>query len=357
MRTPLFSVIMPLYNHEQYVSEAIQSVFNQTLDNWELIICDDGSSDNSFEVASRYKCDKVKLIHKSRNEGGPDALNSCLLAAKGKYISWLSSDDLFVNTKLQAHAEHFGNRSDLSISVAPFLTMTGEVIEKRKQFIPRTRGEQLTRFLFGNYINGLSVATLRECFIECGGFDKKYNHAGDVHRWFTLFRRFQPAFFHGDGQSISRLNTASQPNSFWGTRFEPVRLLYNDLVRYGLAAFVPHEEWRDKALRFSKIVEVSLLLKHKNSLFTRWGLTDFVDGWLLYWLSKYQIDISKFIQVALLRSEGDEFIHSGFLRLRDTPKGSAYVLHSFLDVMSHVKGKFGSEFDSFLVEYQRYGIM
>lgn len=357
MSTPLFTVIMPLYNHAQYVSQAIQSVFNQTLDNWELIICDDGSSDNSFEVASQYSCDRVRLIRKSRNEGSPDALNSCLFAAKGEYITWLSSDDLFVKTKLQAHAEHFGSRSDLSISVAPFLTMSGEAINKPKQFIPRTRGEQLTQFLFKNYINGLSVATRMECFMECGGFDKRYSHAADVHRWLTLFRRFQPAFFDGDGQSISRLNTASQPNGLWGTKFEPVRLIYNDLMRYGFAAFIPYEEWQDEEIRISKIIEVSLLLKHRHSLFTRWGLADFVDGWLLYWLSKYQIDIPKFIKVALLRSEGDEFVYSGFLRLRDTPKGSAYKLHSFLDVMRHVKGKFGPEFDSFLVEYQRYGIM
>jgi len=98
---PLVSVLMANYNYAEFIGEAIESVINQTYGNWELIICDDGSTDNTVEAIERYcKQDKrIKLICKE-NGGQASALNLAYENSNGEVIAILDSDDTFYSTKL-----------------------------------------------------------------------------------------------------------------------------------------------------------------------------------------------------------------------------------------------------------------
>lgn len=95
----MISVIMPLYNNEKYVIEAIQSVIDQTYKDWELIIVNDASTDNSKEIVQRFlhkQLDsRIKLINLENNKGVSFARNLGIKEAKGEYISFLDSDDLW----------------------------------------------------------------------------------------------------------------------------------------------------------------------------------------------------------------------------------------------------------------------
>lgn len=97
---PLVSIIMPLYNASTYVAEAIQSIVNQTYQNWELIIVNDGSTDNSLAVAHQYQADKIKVFSQE-NKGASAARNYGLREATGEYIQFLDADDLLSNTKIE----------------------------------------------------------------------------------------------------------------------------------------------------------------------------------------------------------------------------------------------------------------
>ena len=95
MNQRLISIIMPVYNTEHYVAEAIESVVAQTCANWELIIIDDGSTDNSYEIIKNYLShDKIKCIRQS-NKGESSARNAGIKNATGKYIAFIDSDDKF----------------------------------------------------------------------------------------------------------------------------------------------------------------------------------------------------------------------------------------------------------------------
>ena len=95
----MISVIMPLYNNEKYVIEAIQSVINQTYKDWELIIINDASTDNSKEIVQRFlhkQLDsRIKFIDLENNKGVSFTRNLGIKEAKGEYISFLDSDDLW----------------------------------------------------------------------------------------------------------------------------------------------------------------------------------------------------------------------------------------------------------------------
>ncbi len=91
------SVIMAIYNCAQYLPEAIDSILNQTYTNWELILCDDGSSDNTYFVAQEYKNrypQKIILIQNEKNSKLSYSLNHCLKYAKGEYIARMDGDDI-----------------------------------------------------------------------------------------------------------------------------------------------------------------------------------------------------------------------------------------------------------------------
>ena len=98
----LVSIIMPSYNTGDFISETIESVLAQTYENWELIIVDDCSTDNTDEVVEKYLTDsRIEYFKNEKNSGAAVSRNRALREAKGKWIAFLDSDDLWEPTKLQ----------------------------------------------------------------------------------------------------------------------------------------------------------------------------------------------------------------------------------------------------------------
>lgn len=98
---PLISIIMPAYNASAYIAEAIQSVLDQTWTNWELIIVDDGSTDNTLQIAQQFavKDNRIQVYHQS-NQGGCVARNEALKHIVGDYVQYLDADDKLHAEKL-----------------------------------------------------------------------------------------------------------------------------------------------------------------------------------------------------------------------------------------------------------------
>lgn len=103
MPKEIVSVITPLYNTDKFIAETIESVLRQTFVDWEMIIVDDCSRDQSFEIANRYaeKDCRIKVFQLPHNSGPATARNKGIEAASGKYIAFLDSDDLWSHKKLE----------------------------------------------------------------------------------------------------------------------------------------------------------------------------------------------------------------------------------------------------------------
>ena len=97
----LVSIIMPSYNTAPYIRETIQSVLDQAYQNWELIIVDDCSTDNTDEVVVSIKDERIKFFHNEKNSGAAVSRNRALREAKGRWIAFLDSDDLWMPEKLE----------------------------------------------------------------------------------------------------------------------------------------------------------------------------------------------------------------------------------------------------------------
>lgn len=97
----LVSIIMPAYNAATFIQETIQSVINQTYQNWELLIVDDASTDNTIDKIRSLEDHRIKLIPLAKNSGAAIARNTAIAQAKGEYLAFLDSDDLWVPDKLE----------------------------------------------------------------------------------------------------------------------------------------------------------------------------------------------------------------------------------------------------------------
>ncbi|MGB1104680.1 MAG: glycosyltransferase family 2 protein [Crocinitomicaceae bacterium] len=100
---PLISIIVPVYNTEKYIDETIQSVVDQTYENWELILVDDGSIDHSKDIITEWtKKDNRIHYHYKENGGQASARNLGIALSKGAYIAFLDADDLYLPERLSS---------------------------------------------------------------------------------------------------------------------------------------------------------------------------------------------------------------------------------------------------------------
>ncbi len=121
MMTKLVSIITPSYKSERFISQTIESVLAQTYQNWEMIIVDDMSPDNSNDIIEQYiqKDTRIKLIKLDKNSGPAVARNRAIKEAKGRYIAFLDADDLWHKDKLEKQIK-FMNDNDLSFTYSSY---------------------------------------------------------------------------------------------------------------------------------------------------------------------------------------------------------------------------------------------
>ena len=100
---PILSVLMPVFNSELFVAEAIESILNQTFKDFEFLILDDASTDKSFEIIKDFgkRDSRIKVCQNEKNLGVVESRNKLINLSKGKYIAWLDSDDIAIKTRLE----------------------------------------------------------------------------------------------------------------------------------------------------------------------------------------------------------------------------------------------------------------
>ncbi|MCT7987997.1 glycosyltransferase family 2 protein [Laspinema olomoucense] len=177
----LISVIVPVYNLEQYIVETIQSVLAQTYKHFELIVIDDGSTDKTAEICEEFQEPKLKLI-RQRNKGANAARNAGVRAAKGDYIAFLDGDDLWFPEKLAKHIKHLEQSPEVGISYSQsaFIDEAGNPMGLYQ--MPKLTDITVRDVLCRNPISNGSCAVLRQEVFEGIKFqDDLYGTAEDFY--------------------------------------------------------------------------------------------------------------------------------------------------------------------------------
>ena len=180
MTSALVSCIVPTYNGEAYLCEALESIFAQTYQRLEVIVADDGSTDGTLEVAARYG-GRVRVVVQA-NAGPAAARNLGLRTASAPFLAFLDQDDVWHPEKLARQMAHFEARPELDVSVAHVQRFwTAELPEQEQRF----RDHRAATALPG-YITGTLLAR-RRAFDVVGPFDAHVRFA-DSMEWFLRAR-------------------------------------------------------------------------------------------------------------------------------------------------------------------------
>lgn len=182
---------MPVYNGEKYLRESIDSILNQTFQDFEFLIIDDGSSDRSLEIIKSYQDNRIRIIKNAKNLGISQSLNNGLNLAKGDYIARMDCDDISLPNRFYTQV-NFLNRNSEVVVVGSYMDLIDPEGYKTKQqyLYPLTNENIIYSMLYSNPMGHPSVMFRREEVIKVGGYrlKKEWNNLSteDYDLWLRL---------------------------------------------------------------------------------------------------------------------------------------------------------------------------
>jgi glycosyltransferase involved in cell wall biosynthesis len=177
---PLVSIIIPVYNGEQYIEEALDSIFNQTYQNYEIITVDDGSTDNSHNILKSYK-HHIRYIYQE-NRGVSTARNHGITEAKGEFIAFLDADDFFIlTTKLEEEVAFFQADPSLGLVKSGWcqVNQKGEKIVDELCWLDVPQLE-LATWVHYKHVFPSAMVCRRDWLTRIGGFNTRFTHSEDM---------------------------------------------------------------------------------------------------------------------------------------------------------------------------------
>ena len=191
MSNPAVSVVMPVYNGENYLRLAIESVLCQTFQDFEIIVIDDGSKDSTPNVAQGFGS-RVRYI-RQENAGVAAAVNHGIRSARGRYFAWLSHDDLYAPEKLSEQLRALQNASGPAVCYTDIKWIDGEgnVFAEKPLPLP-DQSELVKTILLGGPVSFAAYSLMCDlrCFEQVGLYDVKKRHTQDADMLLRLARTF-----------------------------------------------------------------------------------------------------------------------------------------------------------------------
>ncbi len=163
---PKISVIMPVYNVEKFVSDAVRSVLDQSFEDFELLIIDDQSPDNSIRICEKFRDQRIHIIRHAENRGLAGARNTGIREARGKLLAFIDSDDCWHPDKLKLHVRHLEADPELGVSFSRSAFINADGTLNACFQMPRLSGLTPEYYLCRNPIGNGSAPVIRRAVFE-----------------------------------------------------------------------------------------------------------------------------------------------------------------------------------------------
>lgn len=255
----LFSIITPSFNQGQYIEETIRSVLNQTFRDYEYIVIDGGSTDNTLEILSRYKSHITKIISE-KDYGQSDAINKGFKIANGELVGWINSDDILYPNCLENIANLYFRNKDSAIfynSRNIKIDADGKVIKSYSK-----------RIYCRNYLIHINYDLIQQgsfyksSFVEMVNYlDQNLHYCMDLDLWLKLLNHGKISFTNAKPQSAFRLWESSKTVSQARFHLEEIK---QTLIKNGASKLSPSLlklsyfelvlYWKLKLNKFNKVL-------------------------------------------------------------------------------------------------------
>ena len=237
---PLVSIITPTFNSQEFIKQSIDSILDQTYKNWELVLVDDASTDNTIKVINSYisKHPNIYLIKNTTNQGAGVSRNKGIKAAKGDFIAFLDADDLWLPHKLETQIElMLKNNLDVCFSSYDLMDEVGNKLNKKVNALPVLTYKKLLK---SNYVGNLTG------IYNCKSLGKipstNLRKRQDWLLWLTAIKKSKkPAIGIKESLALYRIRR----NSMSSNKF--------DLIKYNFQVY-------NKGLGFSKVKSIGYFI-------------------------------------------------------------------------------------------------
>ena len=179
---PLVSVIMPVYNGERYLAEAIESILAQTFTDFELIIVDDGSRDRSLEIIRDFekRDERISVIQRETNRGEGDARNSGVAASNGQYIANMDCDVVSLPERLEKQVEYMQANPEIGLLGTRARIVDADLSPRSYFDVPPEHALIVIRLFVGGPLVHPAVMVRRNCLETADGYDPAFTCAADI---------------------------------------------------------------------------------------------------------------------------------------------------------------------------------
>lgn len=183
---PKLSIVMPVYNRENYIESAIDSILNQTFTDFEFIIINDGSQDNTVKLIEAYDDSRIKLFHNDRNRGIVYSRNHGLQKATGQYVGMFDSDDVALPNKFEKQIGFLEQNPDVAMVGAWVKWIDGDGRLSGKSWtLPAPPHMIPAMMVFRNYFIQSTIVVRRDAIPE-GGYSEGFDIVEDSKMWFDI---------------------------------------------------------------------------------------------------------------------------------------------------------------------------
>ena len=213
---PKVSVIMPVYNRERYLAEAIASILGQTFADFEFIIVDDGSSDGSPEIIQHFaqRDKRIVPVMLDKNVGNASARNRGIERAKGEYLAAMDSDDISLPDRLRCQAQFLDANPKIGLVGANIYVVLQDLRFYSESQLPLDHALIVWRLIFPPSIIGALAMMRRELVMDVGGYEEGRRVGADTELWIRLLHRTRfanlPQIMYLYRQHAAALSTASK---------------------------------------------------------------------------------------------------------------------------------------------------
>lgn len=198
-KQPLISIITPTYNRADFIGEAIESVLAQTYGHFELLIVDDGSTDNTDEILDAYRGDTRVRVFRQENKGQSSARNHALANIRGEFVCFLDSDNYWAPEKLAQQVALFDQYPTTEVLYGDNIIIDELGKETSRHNMARYSGRIACYMIKDNCVAMNTTMARRHCFDEMGGMSGKRRVADDYDLWLRFSAkyefRYEPAYW------------------------------------------------------------------------------------------------------------------------------------------------------------------
>lgn len=231
----MISILLPVYNAEESLSETLQSILNQSYQQWELVIINDGSTDRSETIIQSYTDSRIRYYKNDSNLGLIATLNKGLTLVKGKYVARMDSDDIMAPERLQTEINFLEGHPEIALCGSDHIVFNPDGFRKRQYYF-RTTDEIKAELLFNTPFSHPTILIRKEVLLKYT-YRKEYIYAEDYKLWqeilsdgFCAANIPSPLLFY----RIGNVSQTSKGETLQEQRFQIISKIQQEALTQGL---------------------------------------------------------------------------------------------------------------------------